>query len=87
MKNLLAVAVPALLAVGCATAGDPQLAKADCKVAPITAASVTGRAKPVSPLEQRYAEMQLATSDYRRQQYARHGMINNNVEEALRDCY
>jgi hypothetical protein len=87
MKDLLAVSVLALLGAGCATPGDTQLAKADCKVAPITTASVAGRAKPVTPIEQRYAEMQLATSDYRRQQYARHGMVNNNVEDALRDCY
>jgi hypothetical protein len=87
MENLLAVSFLAVIATGCATAGNTQVAQADCKVAPITIASATGHAKPVSPLEQRYAEMQLATSDYRRQQYARHGMVNNNVEDALRDCY
>jgi len=30
--------------------------------------------------------MQLASTDYRRQQLARQGQVNNNVEDALRDC-
>ena len=31
--------------------------------------------------------MNLATSQYRRSEYARMGMVNNNVEDAMRDCY
>jgi hypothetical protein len=40
----------------------------------------------VSPLDQRYAEMQLASSDYRMRQLAERGMVNNNIEDALRSC-
>jgi hypothetical protein len=40
----------------------------------------------VSPLEQRYAEMQLASTDYRLRQLAERGLVNNTVEEALRNC-
>jgi hypothetical protein len=89
MKKLLIVSALAALAVaGCATQGDNQYAKADCKVAPITTASATGgRTRPVDSLRQREAEMQLATSDYRRSQLNRNGMVNNNVEEVLHNCY
>jgi len=31
--------------------------------------------------------MQLGTSEYRRQLYAKQGMSNNNVEDALKNCY
>lgn len=85
MKRLLAVSTLALLAAGCATQGD-QVAKADCKVVPITTASVGGKAKPVSSIEQRYAEMQLGSTEYRKRQLAERGLANNNIEDALRDC-
>jgi uncharacterized lipoprotein YajG len=85
MKTFPALAVLLLAAAGCA-AQPEQLAQADCKVAPITTASVGGRAKPVSSLEQRDAEMQLASSQYRMHQLRERGLVNNNVEEALRDC-
>jgi hypothetical protein len=85
MKNLLAASALAMIAAGCATAGD-QVAAAECKIAPITLASSVGKARPVSPLEQRYAEMQLASTDYRMRLLARNGLVNNNVEDALRDC-
>ena len=75
-----------LLAAGCATQGDVQVAQADCKVMPATTTSVAGRKPNVSPLEQRYAEMQLATSEYRMRQLRERGMAMNNVEDALRDC-
>jgi hypothetical protein len=84
---------PALFALlgwvlaGCASPGDTQVAAADCKVVPITTASAAGRApRNVSPIEQRWAEMQLAGTDYRRRQLQERGMIDNNVEQALRDC-
>ena len=83
---LIVSAAAALAAAGCATQGDTY-AKADCKVAPITTASATGKARPVDSLERRAAEMDLATSQYRRDQLARNGYVGNNVEEALRDCY
>jgi hypothetical protein len=85
MNRPLALCVLAVLAAGCATQGE-QVAQADCKIAPITTASATGRAKPVSPLEQRYAQMQLASSDFRMRQLAERGLMNNNVEDALREC-
>lgn len=87
MKNPALFAVFALALSGCATSGDTRVASADCKVYPITTASATGRApKNVSPIEQRYAEMQLANSDYRQRQLQERGMIDNTVEQALRDC-
>ena len=81
------IAIAAVIAAGCASQGDVQVAQAECKVMPVTTMSVTGR-KPtnVSSLEQRYAEMQLATSDYRMRQLRERGMDMNNVEDALRDC-
>jgi hypothetical protein len=89
MKMLLVFSALAALGIaGCATQGDTQYAKADCKVAPITTASAAGgRSRPVDSLRQREAEMQLATSDYRRSQLSRNGMVNNNVEDLLHDCY
>jgi hypothetical protein len=86
MKKLLAVsALAALVAAGCATQGD-YVAQADCKIAPITTASYAGKPKPASSIEQRYAEMQLASTDYRRRQLAERGRVNNTVEDALYDC-
>jgi len=87
MKSLFAIAALALLA-GCATTTEnTQVASLDCKVAPMTTASATGvrRASPDS-LDQRYAEMQLASSDFRYRQLRERGMVNNTVEDALRDC-
>ena len=75
-----------LLAAGCASQGDVQVAQAECKVLPITTTSVAGRKPNVSPLEQRYAEMQLANSEYRMRQLRERGMDMNSVEDALRDC-
>lgn len=81
------IAIAALLAAGgCASQGDVQVAQAECKVLPVTTTSVAGRKPNVSPLEQRYAEMQLATSEYRMRQMRERGMDMNNVEDALRDC-
>ena len=76
-----------LALAGCASSGDTRVAAADCKVYPITTASAAGRApRNVSPLEQRWAEMQLANSDYRQRQLQERGMVGNTVEDALRDC-
>jgi hypothetical protein len=87
MKTLLALCAAAVLAAGCATDGNTQYAKADCKVVPVTTASVAGgKTRPVSSLEQRQAEMALATSEYRRTQLAQNGRFGNNVEDALYDC-
>ncbi len=85
MKVLIALSSLALLAA-CATPGE-QLAAVDCKVYPVTTASATGVRKPnVNSLEQRHAEMQLATSDYRMRNLRQNGYNLNNVEDALRDC-
>jgi uncharacterized lipoprotein YajG len=86
MKTLFAVSAAALLAAGCAT--EPtQLAQAECKIAPITTESATGvRSRNVSSIEQRHAEAQLATSQYRMQNLRTQGTVFNNVEDALKDC-
>ena len=87
MKTLLILAVLAT-AAGCATTPDDmQLAQADCKVAPLPVGSLSGTGKRrVDPLDQRWAEMQLASTDYRFRSLARNGVYNSTVEEALRDC-
>ena len=85
MKAHLVLAVLAL-AAGCATTEPVQVAQAECKVLPITTTSVAGRKPNVSAIEQRYAEMQLATSEYRMRQLRERGMDMNNVEDALREC-
>ena len=88
MKTLFAVSSLALILAGCATAGDDQYAKADCKVYPITTASAAGnRPSRVDELARRDAEMQLANSDFRRRELARQGLAGNTTEEALRNCY
>jgi hypothetical protein len=86
MKTLIALS--ALLALaGCATTGENMYAKNECTVAPITTASATGVRKPQpDSLDQRYAEMQLGTSDYRYRNLRQNGYNMNNVEDALRDC-
>jgi hypothetical protein len=84
MKTPLGIAV-LVLAAGCATQGDTQVAQAECKVYPITTASAAGRKPNASPLEQRHAEMQLASSDYRMRQLRERG-YDGNVEQSLRDC-
>ncbi len=84
MKYALPFAAVLLLA-GCAGAGDTQVAQADCKVAPVTPASISGAPpKRVDPLAQRQAEADLRSSEYRRRQLATNSF--GTVEEALRDC-
>src|SRR4051812_49600811 len=87
-KTFLVVATPLLALAGCATVQDPTpLARADCRIAPITTASATGaRPRRADPLDQRYAEMQLATSDYRMRRLQQPLGATSNVEDALRDC-
>jgi hypothetical protein len=87
MKMLLALSVAALAAYGCATTPD-QYAENDCKVAPVvTADSSLRHADRVTDLDRRYAEMQLATSDYRLRQLQRNPAYpSNNLEQSLNDC-
>lgn len=89
MKMLFALSAAAVLAAACATEPE-QYAQADCKVAPVTTRGVTGvdgHLGTYNNLDQRYAEMQLSTSEYRRRLYAKQGLSNNNVEDALKNCY
>lgn len=86
MKMLIAAAA-LVLAAGCATQGPTQVAQAECKIVPVTTASIAGgKPRNVHPLEQRHAEMQLATSQYRMANLQSQGLAFNNVEDALRDC-
>lgn len=89
MKAFLALVLAAALAAGCATTEESvKVAKAECKVAPITTTSMTyaGKKKPVDSIEQRHAQAQLAASDYRFRNYASQGPFNNIVDDAIRDC-
>lgn len=87
MKILLALSVAALAAAACATtAENDQYAQNDCKVAPVVTTGEGSRSR-VSHLDQRYAEMQLATSDYRLRQLQRNpAYATNNLEQSLQDC-
>ncbi|MCC6388792.1 MAG: hypothetical protein IT302_15575 [Dehalococcoidia bacterium] len=55
-------------------------------MAPVTTYSASGRTRPLSDIERRAAEMDLARSQYRFDNLARNGMDPNLVEDALRDC-
>jgi len=86
MKILLALCTSALVFAGCATEPDMQVAQADCKVAPIVTADSSLRHEDrVTDLDRRYAEMQLATSDYRLRNLQRNP-AQNNIEDSLKDC-
>lgn len=86
MKSFIALSAAALALAGCATQPE-QVAALDCKVHPIVTSNVAGTRKPsTDSLDQRYAEMQLATSDYRFRNLRQNGYNMNNVEDALRDC-
>jgi hypothetical protein len=85
MKLLLTVAsVLGVALAGCA-AQDAQVAKADCKIAPVTTRSAVNKPGPVTELERRHAEAQLRNSEYRRRELERGG-LPSNLEDALRDC-
>lgn len=85
MKILIALSTSALVLAACATEQDTRVAQADCRVAPIVTADSSLRKDRVTDLDQRYAEMQLATSDYR-MRHLRRDPTNNNVEDALAGC-
>src|SRR3954451_5433002 len=89
LPKLCATCLLATAAAGCATPEQQNLAvaRADCRIAPITTASATGsKPRRVDPMDQRYAEMQLATSDYRMKRLQQPLGAMNNVEDALREC-
>jgi len=87
MKSLLALSLTALAACGCATTYDSQYAQNDeCKVAPVVTTGPGAQAR-VTDLDRRYAEMQLATSDYRLRNLQRNpAYATNNIEQSLQDC-
>lgn len=87
MKTMLVLPLSALLAgalAGCA-AQDTQVARADCKIAPITTKSVVNKPGPMTELDRKWAEAQLRSTDYRRQQLQRTG-DTGAIESALNDC-
>jgi hypothetical protein len=87
MKSMLALCAAAAFAAGCASQGDVQVAQADCKITPITTASVAGgKPRNVDSIQRSRAEADLATSSYRFRNLQRNGLAMNNVEDALRDC-
>ena len=85
---LILSALAALVLAGCATPGENQYAKAECKVKPITTESATGGTSKsaMTPERQRMAEMELAHTQFRAQQLIRKGNVDNNMEDALYDC-
>ena len=88
MKASIALCALAALGLsGCATQGDMRVAQApECKVYPVTTASVAGgKPRNVDGLQQRQAQAWLGTSDFRMRALARDPGFNN-VEEILRDC-
>ena len=90
MKSVFALSAAALLAAGCASTEPTQVAQADCKVTRVQTATVASNGRTVRQpdrLDQRYAQMQLAASDYRLRELNSRGMgPTNTVEQALRDC-
>ncbi|HEX6633594.1 MAG TPA: hypothetical protein VF038_06475 [Usitatibacter sp.] len=85
MKKLVALSISALALAACATEGDTQVAQADCRVAPVVTADSSLRKDRVTDLDRRYAEMQLATSDYRLRNLQRNPG-QSNLEDALDGC-
>jgi hypothetical protein len=85
MKKLVALSISALALAACATEGDTQVAQADCRVAPVVTADSSLRKDRVTDLDRRYAEMQLATSDYRLRNLQRNPG-QSNLEDALEGC-
>ena len=90
MKRTLTAfsALAALALAGCATEGTvDHYAQADCRIYPVTTASYTGVRPPkADSLQQRGAEADLATSGYRFRNLQRNGMVNNNIEDLIRNC-
>ena len=86
MKSLLLAACTSTLVLT-ACADQPNYADAaDCKTAPVTAQSAAGGKPRMDALDQRMAEMQLATSGYRQAQRERNPGYENSIERTLQDC-
>jgi hypothetical protein len=89
MKMIVALSVSAAVLCACADTGDAQYAQNDCKVAPVvtTTDSSLRKDQRITDLDRRYAEMNLATSDYRLRQLQRNPAYSqNNIEQSLADC-
>jgi len=84
MKALIALS-GLILVSACATPGE-QVASAECKVYPLSSRAAGAHQPTVSSLDQRHAEMKLATSDYRLRNLRQNGPNMNVIEDALRDC-
>ncbi|HXZ47736.1 MAG TPA: hypothetical protein VEG27_01885 [Usitatibacter sp.] len=87
MKTLLALSASALVFAGCATAPENQYAQNDeCKLSPVVTAGPAAQAR-VTNLDQRFAEMQLATSDLRLRNLQQNPDTSiNNLEQSLNGC-
>jgi len=87
MKTTFA-AIAALVLAGCASQEPTQVAQAECKISPITTDSVTGNApKHATDLQKRFAEADLASSEFRMRQLRQQGLANNRVEDAITGCH
>ena len=87
-KLLVSIAFATVFLAGCATAPETdKIASADCKIQPLQTATTTyGKKRDISEIEQRDAENQLASTDYRTRQLRTPLGQTGSVEQALRDC-
>ena len=86
MKILLATACGSALVLAACADQPTYTAQAECKTAPVTAQAAAGGKPRMNELDQRMAEMQLATSNYRQVQRERNPGYENNIERTLQDC-
>ena len=86
MKILLSAACCSALVLTACADQPTYTAQADCKTAPVTAQAAAGGKPRMNELDQRMAEMQLATSGYRERQRERNPGYENNIERTLQDC-
>jgi uncharacterized protein len=86
MKILLATACASALVLTACADQPTYTAQADCKLAPVTAQAAAGGKPRMNELDQRMAEMQLATTRYREVQRERNPGYENNIERSLQDC-
>ena len=86
MKSLLVIACGSALVLAACADQPTYTAQADCKAAPVTAQAAAGGKPRMNELDQRMAEMQLATSGYRQAQRERNPGYENNIERTLQDC-
>jgi hypothetical protein len=84
MKIALVSCICLAFLAGCA-AEEPQVAQADCKVAAWTPKGVVNKAGPTTDLDRQWAQAQLRSSGYRREELRKQGEAGT-VENALNDC-